>query len=229
MEFYKKRSMLSSRKALYGLKQVPRAWYGEIDNYFSQCGFKKSLSEPTLYIKARGEDILIVSIYVDDIVYTGSCKSILEEFKEYMKMKYEMTDSGLLHHFLGMRVIQTNSSIFIHQKKYASSLLSKFGLNEAKTITTPLVATEKLSKDDGNGSTSEERYRSTMGSLLYLTTTRPDIMHAASLLARFMHCPTNKHYGIAKRVLRYIKGTLDYSLEYVKGRKACLIGFCDSD
>ncbi|CAL2270573.1 unnamed protein product [Prunus armeniaca] len=225
----KEEKVYKLHKALYGLKQAPRAWYGEIDNYFSQCGFKKSLSEPTLYIKARGEDILIVSIYVDDIVYTGSCKSMLEEFKEDMKMKYEMTDLGLLHHFLGMGVIQTNSSIFIHQKKYASSLLSKFGLNEAKTVTTPLVATEKLSKDDGSGSASEEKYRSIVGSLLYLTATRPDIMYAASLLARFMHCPTNKHYGTAKRVLRYIKGTLDYGLEYVKGRKACLIGFCDSD
>ncbi|CAL2229031.1 unnamed protein product [Prunus armeniaca] len=223
----KEEKVYNLHKALYGLKQAPRAWYGDIDNYFPQCGFKKSLSEPTLYIKARGEDILIVSIYVDDIVYTGSCKSMLEEFKEDMKMKYEMTDLGLLHHFLGIGVIQTNSSIFIHQKKYASSLLSKFGLNEAKTTTTPLVATEKLSKDDGSGSVSEERYRSIVGSLLYLTATRPDIMYATSLLTRFMHCPTNRHYG--KRVLRYIKGTLDYGLHYVKGRKACLIGFYDSD
>ncbi|XP_070669145.1 secreted RxLR effector protein 161-like [Malus domestica] len=79
-----------------------------------------------------------------------------------------------------------------------------------------------------------------MGSLLYLTVTRPDIMYAASLLARFMHCSTNRHYGTANRVLRYIKGTLDYGLEYikgtldygleyVKGRRACLIGYCDSD
>ncbi|BBG99166.1 transposable element gene [Prunus dulcis] len=190
-------------KALYGLKQAPRAWYGEIGNYFSQCGYKKSLSEPTLFIKARGEDILIVSIYVDDIVNTGSCKSMLEEFKEDMKIKYELTDLGLLHHFLGMGVIQTNSNIFIHQKKCASSSLSKFGLNEAKTVTTPLLSMKKLSKDDGSGSASEERYRSIVGSLLYLTATRPDII--------------------------YIKGTLDYGLEYVKGRKSCLIGFCDSD
>ncbi|KAM1861471.1 hypothetical protein ACFX13_013538 [Malus domestica] len=216
-------------KALYGLKQAPRAWYGEIDNHFSQCDFKKSLSEPTLYIKTRGEDVLIIFICVDDIVYTGNSKSMLEEFKEDMKMKYETTNLGLLHHFLGMGVIQTDSSIFIHQKKYASSLLSKFGLNEAKTVSTSPVATEKLSKDDGSGSANEEMYRSIVGSLLYLTATRPDIMYATCLLARFMHCPTNRHYGTAKRVLKYIKGTLDYGLEYVKGRKACLICFCDSD
>ncbi|XP_068343011.1 uncharacterized mitochondrial protein AtMg00810-like [Pyrus communis] len=218
-----------ARLVAKGLKQAPRAWYGEIDTYFSQCGFEKSLSEPTLYIKARGQDILIVSIYVDDIVYTGSDRLMLDEFKEDMKRKYEMTDLGLLHHFLGMGVIQTNFSIFIHQKKYASSLLSKFGLNECKSVITPLVATEKLTKDDGSGAVSEELYRSIVGSLLYLTATRPDIMYASSLLARFMHCPTSKHFGTAKRVLRYIKGTLDYGLEYTKGKEAMLIGYCNSD
>ncbi|CAL2255250.1 unnamed protein product [Prunus armeniaca] len=146
-----------------------------------------------------------------------------------MMMKYEMTDLGLLHHFLGMGVVQTRSNIFIHQRKYASSLLNTFGLNECKTVTTPVAATEKLTKDDGSGATSEKQYRSIVGSLLYLTATKPDIMYASSLLARFMHCPTNKNYGTAKRVLRYIKGTLEYGLEYVKGKNAVLIGFCDSD
>ncbi|CAL8085699.1 unnamed protein product [Prunus armeniaca] len=217
-------------KALYGLKQAPRPWYGEIDSYFAKCGFEKSLSEATLYTKTRGEnDILIVSIYVDDIVYTGNNQDMLDEFKEDMKEKYEMSDLGLLHHFLGMGVIQTESSIFIHQKKYASSLLDKFGLKECKSVSIPLVATEKLSKEDGSGAANEEKYRKLVGSLLYLTATRPDVMYAASLLARYMHGPSNKHYGIAKRVLRYIKGTLDYGLHYMKGKKAVLVGFYDSD
>ncbi|BBH00217.1 multidrug resistance-associated protein 9 [Prunus dulcis] len=206
-------------KALYGLKQAPRAWYSEIDSYFAKCGFTKSQSEATLYVKTRGEaSILIVSLYVDDIVYTGNCHTMIEEFKQDMMEKYEMTDLGLLHHFLGMGVIQTPTSIFLHQRKYASTLLSRFGLNDCKPVVIPLVPTEKLSKDDGSGSTSEEQYRKIVGSLLYLTATRPDIMFAASLLARFMHCPTNKHLGTAKRVLRYVKGTLDYGLEYVKGK-----------
>ena len=217
-------------KALYGLKQAPRAWYGEIDGYFTECGFEKSSSEATLYTKTRGEnDILIVSIYVDDIVYTGSNQGMLNEFKKDMKEKYEMTDLGLLHHFLGMGVIQTDSSIFIHQRKYASSLLNKFGLTDCKPVSTPLVATEKLIKDDGSGAVDEENYRKLVGSLLYLTATRPDVMYAASLLARYMHGPSNKHYGTAKRVLRYVKGTLDYGLMYEKGKKAVLMGYCDSD
>ncbi|CAL9026795.1 unnamed protein product [Prunus brigantina] len=217
-------------KALYGLKQAPRAWYSEIDGYFAECGFTKSQSEATLYVKARGEaSILIISIYVDDIVYTRNDQEMLEDFKKDMKEKYEMTDLGLLHHFLGMGVIQTPTSIFIHQKKYATTLLNRFGLSECKPVSIPLVTSEKLSKDDGSGLASEEQYRWIVGSLLYLTATRPDIMFAASLLARFMHCPTSKHLGTAKRVLRYVKGTLDYGLEYVKGKGAVLIGYCDSD
>ena len=99
-------------------------------------------------------------------------------------------------------------------------LLNKFGLSECKSICTPLVATDKLSKEDGSGPASEEQYRKIVGSLLYLTATRPDVMYASSLLARYIHCPTNKHYRIAKRVLRYVKGTLDYGLKYEK-RKEC--------
>ncbi|KAI5328240.1 hypothetical protein L3X38_027637 [Prunus dulcis] len=103
------------RKALYGLKQAPRAWYSEIDTCLTQCGFHRSPSEATLYVRAKeGVGTLIVSIYVDDIVYTGSSDEMMEEFKVEMMCKYEMSDLGLLHHFLGMGVTQTEGSIFIH-------------------------------------------------------------------------------------------------------------------
>ncbi|CAL9004079.1 unnamed protein product [Prunus brigantina] len=146
-----------------------------------------------------------------------------------MMHKYEMTDLGLLHHFLGMGVMQTEDCIFIHQRKYASNLLKRFGLQDCKPVSIPLVPHDKLRKDDDSGAADEAQYRKIVGSLLYLTATRPDIMYAACLLARFMHCPTNKHYGTAKRVLRYIQGTLDFCLEYKKGEGSVLVGFCDSD
>ncbi|CAL8175263.1 unnamed protein product [Prunus armeniaca] len=118
-----------------------------------------------------------------------------------MMRRYEMTDLGMLYHFLGMTVIQTETCIFINQKKYALTLLSKFGLKQCKPVSTPLMTSEKLCKDDESEPANENEYRQIVGSLLYLTATRPDIMFAASLLARFMHCPTKKHYGTAKRVL----------------------------
>lgn len=217
-------------KALYGLKQAPRAWCGEIDSYLAQCGFKRSISEATLYTKCRKDsDMIIVSIYVDDIVYTGNSQELLQEFKTDMMHKYEMIDLGLLHHFLGIRVMQTEYCIFIHQRKYASTLLKRFGLQDCKPVSIPLVPNGKLRKDDDSGAADEAQYRKIVGSLLYFTATRLDIMYVACLLARFMHCPTNKHYGIVKRVLRYIQGTLDFGLEYKKGEGSVLVGFCDSD
>lgn len=96
-------------------------------------------------------------------------------------------------------------------------------------VNTPLVSSEKLCKDSDSDPAYENEYRQIMGSLLYLTAARPDIMFVASLLARFMHCPAKKHYGIAKRVLMHIQGTINYGIEYQKGKEAALIGYCDSD
>ncbi|CAL2267031.1 unnamed protein product [Prunus armeniaca] len=216
-------------KALYGLKQAPRAWYDEIDAYFNKAGFKKSPSEATLYVKAEGSDVLIVSLYVDDIVYTGSSSQMIEEFRRDMMEHYEMTDLGVLHHFLGMGVIQPKQNIFLHQRKYGQKLVEKFGLKDCKIVATPLAMNETLSKNDGSEAADEGEYRQIVGSLLYLTATRPDIMFAASLLARFMHNPTKKHMGTAKRVLRYIQGTIDFGIVFEKGKETTLIGYCDSD
>ncbi|CAL2229802.1 unnamed protein product [Prunus armeniaca] len=216
-------------KALYGLKQAPRAWYDEIDAYFNKVGFKKSPSEATLYVKAEGSDVLIVSLYVDDIVYTGSSSQMIEEFRRDMMEHYEMTYLGVLHHFLGMGVIQSKQNIFLHQRKYGQKLVEKFGLKDCKIVATPLAMNERLSKNDGSEAADEGEYRQIVGSLLYLTATRPDIMFAPSLLARFMHNPTKKHMGTAKRVLRYIQGTIDFGIVFEKGKETTLIGYCDSD
>ena len=119
--------------------------------------------------------------------------------------------------------------MFIHQSKYAKSLLVKFGLEDCKSVTIPLPTGEKLKKVDGSQLADEGLFRKIVGSLLYLTATKPVIMFAASLLSRFMHSPTKKHMGIAKRVLRYIQGTLSYGIEFTRDMNAVLIGFCDSD
>ncbi|CAL9017922.1 unnamed protein product, partial [Prunus brigantina] len=218
------------RKALYGLKQAPRAWYSEIDAYLSMCKFKRSTSEATLYTRSDSEgDLIIVSIYVDDIVYTGSSERMLNEFKREMMQRYEMSDLGLLHHFLGMGILQTDQGVFIHQSKYAKSLLMKFGLEDCKPVSIPLPTGERLKKVDGSDLADEGLYRKIVGSLLYLTATRPDLMYAASLLSRFMTSPTKKHMGVARRVLRYVQGTLSYGIEYVRNQSATLVGFCDAD
>ncbi|KAL0374896.1 UNVERIFIED_CONTAM: Retrovirus-related Pol polyprotein from transposon RE2 [Sesamum radiatum] len=141
--------VLRLKKALYGLKQAPRAWYSRIDNYFMDRGFRRSLSEPTLYVKRQ--------------------------------------------------------------------------------VTTPLVTGEKYKKEDGSEKVDGSIYRSLIGSLLYLTATRPDIMFATSLLSRFMQSPSQVHYGAAKRILRYLQGTKDFGIWYKSTNDAKLVGYTDSD
>ena len=134
------------KKALYGLKQAPRAWYSRIDNHLQSLGFKKSLSEATLYVKHKDNDVLIVSLYVDDLLVTGNNALLVEEFKQEMKQVFEMTDLGLMNYFLGMEIIQSKNEVFICQKKYAKEILKKFHMEECRAISTPMNQKEKLSK-----------------------------------------------------------------------------------
>ncbi|KAL0293379.1 UNVERIFIED_CONTAM: Retrovirus-related Pol polyprotein from transposon RE1 [Sesamum radiatum] len=221
--------VLRLKKALYGLKQAPRAWYSRIDNYFMNQGFRRSLSEPTLYVKRQGNDTLIVSLYVDDLIYTGNNEKMIHDFKEDMMKTFEMSDLGLMHFFLGIEINQEKEGIFICQKKYTETLLKKFKMESCKTVTTPLVTGEKYKKEDGSEKVDGSIYRSLIGSLLYLTATRPDIMFATSLLSRFMQSPSQVHYGAAKRILRYLQGTKDFGIWYKSTNDAKLVGYTDSD
>jgi len=217
------------KKALYGLKQAPRAWYGRIDDYLTGSGFQKSLSEATLYVKRFNDDVLIISLYVDDLLVTGSNTVQVAEFKLNMMQVFEMTDLGLMKFFLGMEIMQNIEEIFICQKKYSREILKKFQMDNCKPTATPMNQKDTFSKEDGTARVDEEKFRSLIGCLLYLTATRPDILHATSLLSRFMHCPTEIHMRTTKRILRYIKGTCSFGVKFVKCQDFKLHGFSDSD
>ena len=117
-------------KALYDLKQSPRTWYSKIDAFFHESGFIRSENEPTLYMKRQSDgEFLVVCLYVDDMIYMGSCESIINEFRSSMMAKFEMTDLGLLQYFLGLEVKQNEEGIFVCQKKFATDLLKKFNMS----------------------------------------------------------------------------------------------------
>ncbi|KAJ1700426.1 hypothetical protein LUZ63_000205 [Rhynchospora breviuscula] len=216
-------------KALYGLKQAPRAWYSKIDTYFINSGFTRSKSEPNLYINKKGEELLIVCLYVDDMIYFGTNESMLIEFRTKMKKEFEMSDFGLMSYFLGLEVEQGSDSIFVSQRKYSKDLLKKFGMLNCNAAVTPMNSNEKLTKEDGTGHCDETKFRSLVGGLIYLTHTRPDIQYAVGVVSRFMHNPSNHHYGAAKRILRYIAGTWEHGIWYDSTNLSNLVGYCDSD
>ena len=217
------------RKALYGLKQAPRAWNSKIDGYLIHKGFTKSPSEPSLYIKTQGPNFLILCLYVDDLIYTGTDPRMIEEFKKAMMSEYEMTDLGAMKYFLGMQVKQSSGKIFLSQEKYAEDLLKKFNMSDCKPMATPMTTSEKLLKYDGKEKVDASLYRSLVGSLIYLTNTRPDIVHAVSIISRFMSDPSKDHLAAAKRILRYIKGTKSYGIMYESENDSRLTGYTDSD
>ncbi|KAG8502917.1 hypothetical protein CXB51_000754 [Gossypium anomalum] len=128
------------KKALYGLKQEPRSWYDRVDAYLCKLGFEKSLSEPTLYVKkTEDETLLIVSVYVDDLLVTGSRTDLINDFKTQMHEVFDMTDLGVMTYFLGMEVNQSDRGIFISQHAFALKILDKFCMTNYKSVSTPVV------------------------------------------------------------------------------------------
>ncbi|KAJ4751816.1 polyprotein [Rhynchospora pubera] len=217
-------------KALYGLKQAPRAWYSRIDSHFLKHGFERSQNEPNLYVKRKGnEGLLVVCLYVDDMMYMGTSEEMILQFKQCMLQQFEMTDLGKMHYFLGLEVEQEEGSIFISQRKYAADLLEKFGLKGCNSASIPMDPNEKLISNDGTGGADPTRFRSLIGELMYLTQTRPDIAYSVGAVSRFMQKPTKQHMGAAKRILRYIAGTLTHGLWYTATKIPILVGFSDSD
>ena len=138
----------------------------------------------------------------------------LQLLKAEMERIFEMTDLGEMKYFLGMEIHLSSKGVFISQEKYAKDLLKKFKMEGCKAMTTPLMENVKLSKEDKGARVDPSKYRSLIGSLLYLTITRPYLMFASSLLSRFMQNPGETYMGAGKRVLRYVEGTTDVTTQF---------------
>jgi hypothetical protein len=217
------------KKALYGLKQAPRAWYSRIDKYLHDHGFIKCSCESVVYKKVIGSNFVIFCLYVDDIIFMGTSISLVKEFKEEMKSEFEMSDMGEMQYFLGLQIRQTAAGISICQTKYVEDMLRRFNMQNCKAVSTPLVVGSKLMKVDESPLCDATLYRSMVGSLMYLTTTRPDIMFSVSLVARFMNQPHESHWQAAKRILRYVSGTRFFGLFYNATNDINVIAYTDAD
>ncbi|GKF01617.1 retrovirus-related pol polyprotein from transposon TNT 1-94, partial [Tanacetum coccineum] len=213
------------KKALYGLKQDPRALYDELTKFLLSKGFCKGSIDPTLFIMKHGKDILLVQIYVDDIIF-GSTNP--NWFEKLMHNKFEMSMMGELKFFLGIQIHQSPHGIFKNQAKYAQEILIKHGMTSCDSIGTPM-ATKHLDADLSGTPVDQMKYRSMVGALMYLTASRPDIVHATCYCARYQAKPTEKHLTVVKQIFQHLKDTINMGLWYPKDTGFELTIFLDSD
>lgn len=157
------------KKALYGLKQAPRAWNARIDGYLLTHGFVKCPYEHSLYTrKGENGEFMVLSIYVDDLLFTGNSENLFAQFKQDMFREFEMTDNGLMPYFLGIQVHQMAARIFISQKRYMGEILDKFGMSNCSVVNTLVIVNHRISKDDEGNVVDSTKYKSLIGSLRYL-------------------------------------------------------------
>eukprot|EP00253_Pinus_taeda_P016675 PITA_16675 len=193
------------KKSLYGLKQAPRAWYAKMDSFLLESGFSRCHSDNTVYTKKVGKSLIILVLYVDDLILTGSDPNLINHVKSSLKKKFEMTDLGQLHYFLGLQVLQSKEGISLSQSKYACDLLRHFHMEDCKPAPSPFQSGGKLSVTCTSPEVDATLYRQLVRKLLYLTHTRPDLSFVVGLVARFMHTPRESHWKAAKRILHYVR------------------------
>ncbi|GJT69701.1 ribonuclease H-like domain, reverse transcriptase, RNA-dependent DNA polymerase [Tanacetum coccineum] len=215
-------------KALYGLRQAPRAWNIKLDNTLKSLDFKKCALEQAIYTKASKDSLLLVGVYVDDLIITGTPKKEIDKFKAQMEEKFEMSDLGLLAYYLGIEVTQNNGDISIKQTAYANKILKEAGMLESNETVIPMDPGTRLTKNTEGTLVNSTEYRSLIGCLRYLLHTRPDLSYSVGLLSRFMQEPKEQHMKAVKQVLRYVKGTKDYGITYKHNGGNIIQGFSDS-
>ncbi|GJT62558.1 retrovirus-related pol polyprotein from transposon TNT 1-94 [Tanacetum coccineum] len=191
------------KKALYGLKQAPRAWYDMLSSFLISQHFSKGAVDPTLFTRKAGNDLLLVQIYVDDIIFAS-------------------TNTGL-------QISQSPRGIFLSQSKYAYEIIKKYGFLSSNSIDMPMVEKSKLDKDLLGKQVDATLYCGMIGSLMYLTSNRPDLIQVVCLCARYQEKPTKKHLNAVKWIFRYLKGTINMGLWYLKDTDMYLTAYLDAD
>jgi hypothetical protein len=215
-------------KALYGLRQAPRAWNTKLDITLKELGFTRCIHDQAVYKVRKQNSILIVGVYVDDLIVTGSHESMINEFKRCMKSVFDMSDLGKLSYYLGIQVEQQNDGIVLKQESYAWKILKMAGMQDCNEAKWPMDPKLQLTKDEKGREVDATEYRKIIGCLRYLIHTRPDLSFSVGVASRFMQTPKESHVSAVKQILRYLKGTTNFGLKYCKGGDGKLVGYSDS-
>jgi hypothetical protein len=188
-----------------------------------------SNADHSLYVRKNDEGIVVITIYVDDLIVGGDNEKEVEHVKRLLKQKFDMKDLGELKFFLGIEVIRMLEGIWLLQRQYALDMLSKYGMASCKPIFVPLNHNGKLSADAGEVLEDATMYKKIVGSLIYMTITKPDLNYTVGLESQFMQVPRNPHLDGVRHTLRYVSATTDYGLFYEANMELQVHGYVDAN
>jgi hypothetical protein len=211
------------------LKQALRAWLDKIGQYLVTSGFQTSNVDFKLYLKKTDHGIVVIVIYVDDLIIIGNSDADIFDLKKLLKQKFEMKDLGELRYFLGIEVIQSPKGIWLLQRQYALNELTEYGMTGCKPISIPLEQNVKLSADEGDLVEDTTMYRCIVGNLIYMTIRRPNLSYVVGVVSQFMQTPRKPHLDAVRRILRYIKHTLQFEIFYEAKSQYQVHGYTNVD
>nr|GFA83897.1 putative ribonuclease H-like domain-containing protein [Tanacetum cinerariifolium] len=216
---------------LYGTidEEASRAWYGTLSKYLLTNGFQRGTIDQTLFIRRQRGDFILVQVYMDDIIFGSPSPQLCREFEAFMHEKFQMSAMGKLNFFLGLQVLQKKDGIFLSQDKYVGDILKKIGYSNVRSSNTPMDKENPWGNDGTRKDVDLHLYRSMIESLMYLTTSRPDIMFVVCACARHQVIPKECHLHVVKRIFRYLKGHPKLGLWYPKDSPFDLVAYSDSD
>ena len=217
-------------KAIYGLKQASRVWNETFDDFVCSIGFQVSAFDPCLYIKMVDGHCVLVLVYVDDVLVTGSSLDLIAQTKADLKTRFEMTDSGKCTFVLGIELVDgPDGSVTMCQRRYVDDILKRFGMDECKATVGPVDLSSPLVPSN-HGTKVDAPFREAVGALMHLmTATRPDIAYAVGYVSRFMENPQQEHWVAVKRIFRYLQGTKSHGVCYQPSDKIEFRGYSDAD
>ncbi|XP_019161015.1 PREDICTED: uncharacterized protein LOC109157618 [Ipomoea nil] len=216
------------QRSLYGLKQAPRAWFKRLHDYLLSAGFSASKTDVSLFHYSSGTSRVFLLVYVDDIIMMGNDSALIDTLLRQLSTAFKIRNLGTPGFFLGIETLTTDSGLLLTQRRYMHDILQRAGMTDCKPLATPAAVTKAVTPSD-EPYDNPTQYRRLVGALQYLTITRPDLSYAVNRLCQFMHSPTVDHYGVLKRVLRYIKGTLECGLRLSPSTSTTIHAFSDSD
>ena len=217
-------------KAIYGLKQAPRAWYHELCQFLVDSGFKNSHSDTSLFILHTGTNLLYLLVYVDDIIITGNSNDLVSQVVECLAQRFSLKDLGPLSYFLGVEVVHHRHGLLLSQRRYIKDLLTRTNMQAVKPIHTPLpTSSSSIKLSSGSPLSDPTEYKTIVGSLQFVSLTRSNISFAVNKMSRFMHQPTDEHWTLVKRILRYLSGTVNDGLLLHRTLPLSLHAFSNAD